>query len=330
MPAPRISSVSEIWSGRVASIDQFHVREYKRIFRVIMTVFDAGPLEVTAGIGNFAIPGLGATYVGAEGSEYDIGARCIKVAPKQDQECPYIWTVECDYTSKRNAVKRFSDDPNKEGSGQNKGDMSETNPLLQAPDIAWSTQKFQRLLLWDRSSRLPIANSAGEKFKTPIMVDDTRFVLTITKNQSFYDPGLYFPYIDTVNSQPWIFNLAAQLCKLDQVNGTSVYDRNLWYWKVTYVVHVRPWRDTTNDPPPWNVRALDEGTWQLDANDNPSVIYDKKTGLPVSNAVPLDGTGHPLTLTPPVTYVYWPNTQNGFQLYDQTDFNDLQVLKVPT
>lgn len=322
-----ISSVNEIWTTRQASIDQYHVRTYVRIFRVIMTNANAGALEVTAGTGSLAIPGLGAVYVGAGNGEGDIGARCVKITAKQDEEDPFVWLVTCEYTSKRDNVRRFSDDPNKEGSGTNKGDMSETNPLLQAPDISWSSVKFQRVIYKDVNG-VVIANSAGEQFAQPVQVDDTRFVLTVTKNQSYYDPGLYYPYVDTVNSMPWIFNLAAQICKCDQINGVSVYDRNSWYWKVTYIFHVRPWRNTQTDPPPWNVQVLDKGTWQLDANNKPAQIYDQKTLLPITNAVPLDGTGHPLTLTPPVTYVYWP-TLPGWQLYPQTDFNDLNVLKIP-
>lgn len=308
-----IAAVKEVFDGRDGALDHQLVRKYTRRFQVTVTRFVADVLEATSGI-NTGLPAIRDYYVSPNGA-VDYGARCVSIDGKQDANDPYLWWITCKYDSAR-TFRRRSEDPNITR-GNQQGNQSENDPTQDRPDISWSTQKFQRAI-WRDQALNAVAASNGERFDPPVMIDDTRFVLTISKKQLSFDPNLAYQYTDTINSNNWIFGIQAGHAKCESISAVSIVDRTIWCWKVTYVFHLR----ITGDDPanPWNMKVLDRGTYTVDANGKAQIIKDQKTGMPITSPVPLDGSGNPLSLTPPINYHYIT-----IQPYGSTDFSALNL-----
>jgi hypothetical protein len=316
-----ILSVLEVWNGRDGSIDQRGVRTYTRKFQVIVDDPTMGPLAVT---NSLLLPSLFASYLGVNG-EYDLGATCRHIDPVQDAQDPFKWIVTYQYSSERLPF-RFGDNPlsKLQSPGTSQGDSSEANPLVRPAEVNWTSAKFQKVLKLDVNNNA-IANSAGVGYDPPSQRDDTRSVLTIKRNEIIYDPNQPGQFVDYVNSQPWVLafldgtviTVPAGNAKCETIDGSSAVEMGVFYWRKTYVFHIR-------QPPPgapansaWFDFRLDEGLQQLDANSKLVNIYDTFS-VPVSSPVPLDGTGHQLANGQPVHY-------RAFQVYPTTDFNNLAV-----
>src|SRR5262249_40989068 len=158
--------VTEIWNGRDGDADDKGQRRYSRIFQVRTNDARDGSLVVRLGIDPvtlLAVPQPFSTYVDLNGN-FDLGAWCTHVRPRQDPEDPFTWEVRCEYDSLA-ADQQFSDQ----------------NPLNRPPRISWGFTQFQIVAEQDANGKVYV-NSAGERFDPPPMIDDTRLVCTIERN----------------------------------------------------------------------------------------------------------------------------------------------------
>jgi hypothetical protein len=329
MPVTSHFYFNEIWEGRDGGLDENGIRTYTRTFLSGMLNLNADALEVTAGVGGYATPPRLSAYVNynRDGTvrSTDLGARLYRYECRQ-QEDPQFWKVYCRYSSDWRLWRRSPYDPTKkEGSGgENKGDPSEINPLLQPADISWQTVKFQEPVRFSANG-LPLMSSAKEQFIPPVMRDQTRLVLVLEKNLATYDASTYQLFFDKVNSLDWILGIQKGTCKCDGITGKSVMDRGIFYYKVRGTFHIIDFPDVL--PPnlqnaglqtAWDKVLLDEGSQYLDANGNLSTLVTQKTGLPVNGRFLLDGTGH--ALPPGGQPVYF-----DYIVYDTIDFHALQL-----
>ena len=59
------------------------------------------------------------------------------------------------------------------------------NPTNDPATITWGSEQFQRVVVVDKEGDA-VVNSAGDPFDPPIMADDSRRVVTVTKNLNRY------------------------------------------------------------------------------------------------------------------------------------------------
>ena len=299
-------SFAEIWSGRTANWSELAVRTYVRIFLVRTdTAFD-GP-----GVAGGAVPiKLYDFYVEQSGYQ-DVGARCVEIDPKQDQDDPFTWTVTYNYSSKSRYPEMSRDWGKGGGSPGQGGDFAD--PLQRPPEIRFEFARFRRTVFAEYGGNVAggpltartIQNSCGEP--QPVEIDDSRPILTITKNFAGFDQSQVLKYKDGVNKNPWM-GFAARTLKIANLQALSQFENNFFFWKCTLQVEIAS--ET------WDLYIVDQGYNQLDGNGNRIAITHQNT------PAPLDGTGH--LLVAGAALVKLPNDGNGgYQVYNVIDFSGL-------
>lgn len=287
-----ILHVREIWNGRQASIDSKNVRNYRRTFRVETDSMLDGPFQVT---NTALLPSLFAYYADPAGG-IDLGALVHKITPRQLDE-PFFWEVDVDYSSK-------IDNPEQAQTG-----AQEQDPLRRPSKIKWSMAKYQKAIDKDRNDKA-MTNSAGEKYL--VEIDDSRPVLTISRNEQTVLPAQILEYQDAISSDTF-FGAAAGTAKMDSISAESAYENGTFYWQVEYVIHFR--REG------WKLKLLDEGMQEL-VGGKLRPIYPDNSANPVTAPVPLDSHGVALTL--PITPSN-PAKFNEFDVYKDKAFAPLNL-----
>lgn len=166
----------------------------------------------------------------------------------------------------------------------------------------------------------PIVNSAFEQYDpTPEAGSDgSGPVFLFQRNELEVDPGWMNAYAGAVNTDAFLGALPGQ-ARIARIDADQMTNSGLTYWSIVYEFHFREygWLLTLLDQglreaPYWNDTTLDADTRArtfhiLDAN-----------GVPISDPVPLDGTG--LRLDPGEEFVY-----RRFQVYRELPFSLLGV-----
>lgn len=161
------------------------------------------------------------------------------------------------------------------------------NPLLEEPEEEWGANAYERPVDQDSSGN-PICNTAGDPFDPPPMRDDSRLVLTITRNEATADPALSREYGDTVNNATF-YGAAAGKVKLKSRTARKVPFEGLpagHYFKVTYVFEF--------NEDGWQKRLLNVGFRQL-VSGNLVPIY---MGTQLATSPCLLNSSGALTATP--------------------------------
>ena len=293
-----IASVNEIWSGRMGGIDGKYVRRYVRIWRVVSTEREDGPLEITA---TALLPALYSTYENITGTETDVGATLRSLDARQDSENPFVWEVVGEYSSDDIPIPSRESPVGRAGTGTNRGDSVEASPLELIPEVQFGVQKFQRPQDYYYTSGTSsvagtLHNSAGQRFDPATQVDDSRFTLTITRHEPVNPTDLAIVYTDTINNASWkvmSHTFPAFSVKCDGISGASMFHQNLFFWKVTYAFMIRKPAlhpvAGAGSYPGWNEVYLDAGYYENDGTDFIE-IFDK-FGHTMSAPSPLDGAG---------------------------------------
>lgn len=293
---PLIASVSERMGGRTGAMDNLGRRKYTRRFTVETTDPLVGPLAVRTATG---IPVVGSSYHNGVGSgdpryEFDLGAFCESVSAAEEGDSGVEWVVTCEY-----------------------GPFDWTPFLEEAAlwpiRVSFGGERTERVDYFDNAGD-PILNSAGDPFGDPVTVDDSRVVLTITRNEKVSTFSLAVPetFSDTINDAPWN-GFAAKTCKMGVITtGEPTYDPNgkYYYYTVTYPV--------TIDRATWTKKILDQGFNELTGPYDDEVKPVMNNGQPVSDPVPLDGAGHRLD-------VYGTPVALDFEVYDEADWSALAI-----
>jgi hypothetical protein len=299
--------------ARSGSIDLMYRRSYKRLFIVEVNNPQAGPLQVRTAVDpitGLAIPTPGNFYTnglpsGNPNYEYDHGAWVSNVEASLDGEAMTSgniqWTVAVDYSPYDTSL--FASDPS-----------------LWPIKVQFGGERTDRVLYFDWFGN-PITNSAGDPFNPPIVIDDSRSTLIVTRNELVhsFDLTLAEMYRDSINQYTWNgFSPNTVKCGIITTTDpqySSAYQ--VYYYTVTYPFMIN--RNT------WIVRVLDAGMNELSGpygpynpytDQFPRAIRDRD-GQPVADPWPLNGMGQKANVgDPPVVLTF-----DGYYVQDFTGLN---------
>lgn len=262
---------SEDPSARTATNDMGK-RTYTRAWTVVTSsrTDDAYTVGSAAGL-----PVIGNTHPS------DANAFCQQLAVTQKSGWR-VWTVTATYSTEREL---------------------NTNPTSDPAVINWGSEQFQKPAVFDRNGNL-IVNSAGDPFDPPLMMDDSRRVVTVQKNLAVV-PSWILDYQDAVNSDTFTIDgvsIAPGLAKMQAVTVGPVERRSSTVFRtVNFTIHLQ--RDG------WAMQPLDAGFREFVSTDSvpePELknILNRGDQQPVAAPVPLDGEGKALDNPTPTNCVF--------------------------
>lgn len=286
-----ILSVIEV-AGRTLGINQKGDREAERRYKVQGSTKTESAFDVRTAAG---LPLMFSEHPD------EAGLRVVDVAIQQVDDNPYIWEVTVKYSSVLD-----------------NGEQDE-NPLNQPAVIEYSSAPYQRVA-WKTIDNVSVTNSAGMFYDPPVMMDDSRPVIRITKNKASFDASLAMAYQDAINTDSFL-GIAPYCCKVASFGGRkqfkAVNNVQIPYWEVTLEVHCN--FDT------WWLQVLDQGYFEYagtaDVNGKPVLreIRYSNNGNPVNGPTLLNGSG--VRLADGGTPVF-----RTFRVYRELSFASLGML----
>lgn len=281
MAVKRVTELFDDRAGTPYSIDG--KRDYVRRFLVEVD----NQLTSQYEIGNHrSLPGPNSFYTSADGSEYDLLAlltqKTVRVKESDDWQ---FWIVECRYSTEL---------PQGGGNYGSKNDQGADNPDTENPDVEWDFETRNVAAVEDLDG-FPFCNSAGVPFK-PAPTDEIPIpVLSISRNELFYDEEIATKYAFALNSDLFLNRSAGQV-QCMPIKAKMMFRGKLQFWRVSYRFRFSG-RDKNGNPRLWEdyYKMLDEGTHELvDDPDRPGKkklmpIYEGAT--PVTTPRLLDGNG---------------------------------------
>ena len=263
-----VTYIGEIDSARTGT-NSLGVRSYTRAFRLTTST----QLEGVYTVGSHAsLPVIGSVYP----DDSSAWCRSLEVTNTDPWKG---WTVTAEYSSETELNENPSADPAK---------------------LTVSTEQFQRIADKDIDGHA-ITNSAGDPFDPPFMMDDSRRVITVTKNM-LTAPLWLLEYSDVVNNDEFTvlgvtYEIGVAKVQRISVSGTQV--RGAFnFLSVQIDIHCR--RDG------WLLEPLDAGFRQKISNLMYPILDAEH--LPVTAPVMLDGAGVALVDPTSATAVYGEST----------------------
>jgi len=259
-----IVSAAEKVAARSGSKDFKGIRTYTRVW--LVETDDPGDGAVTV---LMAGPAIGTYY--ATSCETDMQALVRSKTPRQLSK--YLWELTISYSSE----------------GTDPGQQQE-NPLQRPPQVAWGFAQHEVQAFKDLDGK-PFMNSAGEPYPAEVAKrDQSRLVLTVTRNESYFDVDLAEEFQDAINDKPF-FGRAKGTAKCANIRGDGPHYENVVYWQVTYEIHF--------DSRGWLNEQLDAGHYYWEDGDvgHPAKKRFPQDGLGVTSTepIPLDGHGNKLS-----------------------------------
>lgn len=274
------------------------VRAYARSFDVFTDAGGTGQIEVALALG---IPRMGDYYQTPE--EYDTGAYCERIHPRQQGDNPFHWKVDVSYSSE---VEFDLTGPSQGGSGSGGspagGGQIVANPLLRRPVVSFTTRVRKVVAEFDYSTPAKAyAAATGERFDPPIEKDVHNLLISIQKNTETYTDDVT-NWLDAVNEATWTLQRpkikgalpekliypkrSARLVKWDakesEENDIVYYDNHLEI-EIQY--------------PNWDLDILNQGSRAFSFTPGTGStsgrvnVYDDASGVPASGKVLLDKDG---------------------------------------
>lgn len=278
-----VTGVVELGPGRSGGINRIFERGFTRKFQVDTDNPHTGTQAVLAAV-NALVSGIYAIgVIGTDAwAESDAGATIAEIKADCTSEDGCTWEVTVDYGP---ADPRIVDNP------------------LDAPlDVAWSFAQFERVVDVDINGA-GVFNSAGDAFDPTITADDSRPVLTISRNEATFDILLAAQYKDHVNTATF-FGAGPRCVKVANIQAKRDYHPACGlFWKMDYEFHFN--LDT------WDKKILDQGMRFKSGSTRKVIQVD---GQPASAPVPLNGSGAVKLLSDPAVYL-------TFRVYPEADFS---------
>jgi hypothetical protein len=258
-------------------------------------------------------------YFQAETSDPLIGPKAVHDACPVQRGMTYNWDGESDSKSYAVNISVNEDTSTEDGrwwivaiqySPFNAIDFNPTDPMTARPKISFTSTRFQvPALETAEEDPIPIVNSADDPFDPPVMIDQTRPLMTIVKNEAYFDPLLARDYHNAVNDAQWFGRPALEWKCLD-ITGDEATDQNGdRYWVVTYQFEMNP--DT------WIVKVLDEGMREINTSGKKVKILDE-AGREISDPWPLNENGTKKAVGQPGEFL-------NYHLYREVDFTVLNL-----
>ena len=271
-----VTYLGEITGSRTGS-NTLGVRSYSRAFRLSTSTQSEGVYSVGS---HSSLPYIGSVYPD------DSSAWCRSLEVNNSD--PWKgWTVTATYSSEQELKENPTEDPAK---------------------ITVSTEQYQKVAETTVDG-YGIVNSAGDIFDPPHMMDDSRRVITVTKNM-LTAPLWILDYADVVNSDAFTvlgvtFEIGVAKVQRISISGTQV--RGAYnFISVQFDIHLR--RDG------WLLEPLDVGFRYLDGAYRKAITSDD--GTPITTPVMLDGSGLVLTNPTSASAIY-----GSFKIYKTDTFS---------
>ena len=273
-----ITYLGEDPAGRTATNTK-GVRSYTRVFKFKTTDKNDTAWDIGS---HGSSPRIGDAF-------YDAWCQSITVTNTN----PFAgWTVTADYSSERELA---------------------TDPTNDPAIITVHTEQFQKVAETDTSGD-SVCNSAGDPFDPPFMMDDSRRVISFSKNMSGH-PSWILSYQDTVNSDVFTVkgvSYAVGTSKLQRVSIGETQTRNgVPFVTVSGEIHCQ--RDG------WILRPLDAGFREKSGAGMINILNSVDFERP-SAPVPLNGSGVSLSNPTSATAVY-----GAFTIYNTAVFSALPL-----
>ena len=284
MPATVVSANAINHSGSKGWEGGSYIRTYTVVWRVIMSDLSATEklvLELAH------LPPYNMPIAGSIHSE-DTGAWAHTARPVQDNNEPHVWLVTIEFSSKRTKVLNKSYDP-----------------FSEPYELRWTFQGQQIPAVLDIDG-YTISNGAAQRFDPPEMELEYSGTLSVTRNETTYDPTRVLDYIDSVNDADWNVlgktcpKLSARMLKFD---GERQHHGNVNFWRVSYEFNFkRPLpapapgtyryvTGTGGDPSPHDLILLNQGPMYRDGATHELKYAYTNDGQVIPNIMlKLDGT----------------------------------------
>lgn len=296
-----IVSVREAFANRSGSTNADASRAYTRVFLVETDDPQDGPVLVYSAGG---LPDLG------DGHPEDANAKVTSLRADQSED-PKFWDVTVEYSTET------TDESGSQSTTQE-------DPLDRDSVIEWSFAQFQTIAE-ETINGDPIVNTAGDPFDPPLTKDDSRPVLTITRNEGGFDAARAIAFMDAVNEDAF-FGAEPGQAKVANISARQQFQNGLTFYQVRYEFHFR--REG------WFPRVLNRGFRQLlPSFTEPVAITNvvvstedntfKVSEAQVSAPVPLAEDGS--RLPPGGVPVFVPLVGPGWEIYRVRNFADLNL-----
>jgi hypothetical protein len=171
------------------------------------------------------------------------------------------------------------------------------DPTQDPMQIRVYTEQFQKPAIFNKDDQL-IVNSAGDPYDPPPMMDDSRRVLSLSRNVPGC-PSWVLDYQDAVNSDTFDalgVTYAVGTGKVQSVSLSVAQKRNnIDFYTLEVLIHLQ-----RNG---WILKTLDAGFRELDDSGDLINIVNAGDQERVSAPVPLDGSGKALASPSPTNNV---------------------------
>lgn len=273
-------------------------RTYSRVFLVETDNINDGPDKVTTAAG---LPILGFPY--STETENDLAAIATEIFPEQIAGGWNQWEVTVNYTTSLTERQEQS--------------ITILEPTERPPIVTIGFVNFKIPAVGDHAEggAAAIVASNQEPFDPPIQVDDSRMIVTVSRNEKVINPKFIFDMHNTVNSQDWIEAKRHQLkVKIAAQRLTDTRDVTNLYWRVTYVFEFMPWDWG------WDLKTLNTGSYYVDASDgNKKKMFGTVEGQPhiqrlASNGDEIAADPNDLNATYTITQYYRERDFSAFKL----------------
>lgn len=275
-----ITEKSEGWTGSRSEKGDY---EFQRIFHVLTDDINIGPYAVMNGTDSHG------NSIPLDFDDYHAGqdvltfARVKTKAAAREPLNPMLWYVTVTYSTAKDQ--------------QDRSNPPEDRPI----EISFSLQR-QTKVASKTISGGSLATSAGERFNPLPEMDDSRLVMTVSRNQFDFNSVAAMDYRDSVNSDSFV-GFEAGKVKLAGISAKSVFEGAIFYWRVDIEFHI--------SDEGWDLEVLDEGTYFLNGGQKKrfkDLEGHFTTGL-------LDGAGGEAAVNTP--------SFRTFRVYKRRSFNVL-------
>jgi hypothetical protein len=262
-------SVLEQFLGRTGSGDSKALREYTRVFKVVVDslLYDSRTI-----LGAPGLPLLWDLYIGSDGIPDELGARLHKYTAEHAED--FAWVVTAHYTNQPKANT---------GRGRNgTQEAGDKNPLNRPTEISIDAVTFQQPIDFTPGG-VAICSSTGERFDPAVSRDDSRRIYTFTRTVPIPSP-IADTYKDVVNSDVWNGNPPGT-AKIGTIKYVRADENGQTYWKETTPISV--------DFDGWDAKVMDVGTKWIDGANKPFPFIGMH-GEQLTGTHGLNGEGGPL------------------------------------
>lgn len=274
--------------GTTFSVDG--TREYQRHFLVQTRDKELGPLAVCYCPG---LPVPWSVYITPDGKEYDLLALATRYEAKQlDEGDEYFWIVTVTYSTDipPGGVPEFVGTPvGPGGAGRRQQRGSQNNPELEPPEVDWDEEVRQKPIRQDLDGKF-LKNSAGQPYNHT--QEDAYNILTITRNDLWYDPKTAVEFAFAVNSDEFLgWPPGSAQCM--PFKAKLMHRGPTFYHRVTYRIRLAPMKnDYEYDD--WQTNLLDQGTMEIDrtVGGTGKLVPIRRGGVVISSPILLDANGN--------------------------------------